>query len=120
MYTAGVSIARFGGFVQDAEDRVRQALKTVIDPELGINMVDLGLLYEVRIESEGSSVVGAEVVMTLTTPGCPLAPYFDEQVRKTAAEALGLDEGVVGVKMIFDPPWTRNMMSEEAVAELGM
>lgn len=96
------------------EERVTEALKAVIDPELGINMIDLGLLYSVdKVENE------IVVTMTLTTPGCPLGGYFLERVAEETARCEAVDERNVRVKIVFDPPWTQDMMSEEGKAELG-
>ena len=96
----------------DLEAKVREALKTVIDPELHINIVDLGLVYDVR--EEGGIV---EVEMTLTTPGCPLAGVIDTKIREAVMKVNGVKE--VTLELIWDPPWTQDMMSEEAKAELG-
>jgi len=96
----------------DLEAKVREALKTVIDPELHINIVDLGLVYDVR--EEGGIV---EVEMTLTTPGCPLAGVIDTKIREAVMKVSGVKE--VTLELIWDPPWTQDMMSEEAKAELG-
>ncbi len=96
-----------------AEDQVRDALKHVIDPELGINIVDLGLVYDIDISSDG--VVHVEY--TLTTMGCPIGPLIEQQMQS-------LLEGVPGVtqfeaEMVLRPPWSPEMMSEEAKAALG-
>jgi len=100
------------------EASVRALLKTVIDPELGINVVDLGLLYGVDFPQEGDKKVG--IRMTLTTPGCPLGPYFIEQVSSVVANGLGIPTEAVEVQFVFDPPWTQDMMDEEAIAQLGL
>lgn len=94
------------------EAKVREALKSVVDPELRINIVDLGLVYDVR-EEKGA----VEVEMTLTSPGCPLAGMIDTAVK----EAVGKIKGVkkVSVELTWNPPWTQDMMSDEAKAELG-
>ncbi len=97
----------------DKEKLVREALRGVIDPELHINIVDLGLIYDVR--EEGGEV---EVEMTLTTPGCPLAPVIDKLVREAVMKVEGIRE--VSLELIWDPPWTQEMMSEEAKVELGI
>lgn len=97
------------------EQQVKKALALVIDPELGINIVDLGLIYGVDIDDEEK----VQVMMSLTTPGCPLGGYFIEQVTATVAEQCGVDEDKVGVEIVWDPPWTQDMMTEEARAELG-
>ena len=89
------------------EAKVRAALKKVFDPELHINIVDLGLVYDVR--EEGGVV---EVEMTLTSPGCPLAGVIDSEVKKGVKK--------VTLELIWDPPWTQDMMSDEAKAELGL
>lgn len=91
---------------------VMKALASVIDPELHINIVELGLIYDVEVK--GDQVV---VVMTLTTPGCPLAPIIDEMVKKALAE-LKLTK--VSVRLVWEPAWNIRMMSEEAKLKLGM
>ncbi len=95
------------------EDQVREALKGVIDPEMGINIVDLGLVYDVAVSPEGR----AEVVMTLTSPGCPLGPVIHEQVQQALHGVYGVDE--VAVTLVWSPPWRPEMMSEDAKLELG-
>lgn len=95
------------------EKKVRAALKGVIDPELRINIVDLGLVYDVR-EEAGE----VEIEMTLTSPGCPLAGIIDEEVKKAVKKVKGVKK--VTLELIWDPPWTENMISEEARAELGI
>ena len=97
----------------DIETKIKEALKKVIDPELGVSVVDLGLIYDVRYEAGE-----AEIDMTLTSPGCPLAPIIDQKVR----EALrGITEvKKLTVELIWDPPWTSEMMSEGLKAELGV
>lgn len=95
------------------EDRVRDALKHVVDPELGINIVDLGLVYDIDISSEG--VVHVEY--TLTTMGCPIGPLIENQMQSLLAGVPGVTE--FGAEMVLRPPWTPEMMSEEAKAALG-
>ncbi len=96
----------------DLEKKVREVLKTVVDPELHINIVDLGLVYDVR-EEAGE----VEVEMTLTTPGCPLASVIDQKIREAVTKVPGVKS--VTLELTFDPPWTQEMMSDEAKAELG-
>ncbi len=93
-------------------EEVREALTNVIDPELGLDFVELGLIYEVEIE-DGEVFV----TYTLTSPGCPIGPQVSEQID----EFVGELDGVSGVypKMTFSPPWTPDMMSEEAKFALG-
>lgn len=95
------------------EEQVRDALRQVIDPELGINIVDLGLVYDVDISAEG--VVHVEY--TLTTMGCPIGPLIEQQMQSILANVPGVTE--VGAEMVLRPPWTPEMMSEEAKAALG-
>jgi metal-sulfur cluster biosynthetic enzyme len=93
-------------------DEVEDALTNVIDPELGLDFVELGLVYE--IEVEGSEVF---VTFTLTSPGCPIGPQVSEQMEEFVAELDGVER--VYPKMVFTPPWTPDMMSEEAKFALG-
>jgi metal-sulfur cluster biosynthetic enzyme len=97
-----------------SEDEVLAALKSVIDPELGINIVDLGLVYEVEI-AEGGDV---DIQYTLTTMGCPIGPLIEDQMRAFLAPVPGIGE--VRPEMVLRPAWTPEMMSEEAKAALGM
>ncbi len=95
-----------------SEDQIRAALKRVIDPELGLNIVDLGLIYDIRID-QGD----VEIELTLTSPGCPLAPLIDKMVRESVSQVPGVKE--VYIDLVWDPPWTMDLMSDEARAELG-
>jgi metal-sulfur cluster biosynthetic enzyme len=93
-------------------DDVQEALTNVIDPELGIDFVELGLIYSVEIED--SDVF---VSFTLTSPGCPIGPQVAEQIEEFVGELDGV--GAVHPKMTFTPAWTPEMMSEEAKFALG-
>lgn len=95
------------------EDAILQALKSVKDPELGVNVVDLGLVYAI---SAGDDTI--DVDMTLTSPACPAGP----QILREATEALESLEGVAraNVKLVMSPPWTPERMSDDARDELGM
>ena len=97
------------------EDMVRSALKNVYDPEIGVDVVNLGLIYNIDIYEQGKKV---DVDMTLTTPACPIGPMVTEQIN----ESIGLIPGVknVDVAFTFDPPWTPEQMSDEARADLGL
>ncbi|MBI3974732.1 MAG: metal-sulfur cluster assembly factor [Chloroflexi bacterium] len=97
------------------EENVRKSLKQVDDPELGINIVDLGLVYEIHVHDEKNVLV----VMTLTTPFCPIGPSVKQQITQILKRDL---EGVVkvDVQFTFNPPWDKDMMSEEAKDELGI
>ena len=94
------------------EERVLEALKNVLDPELGINIVDLGLVYDVKIEDDA-----VHIVYTLTTMGCPIGPLIEEQMARMLADVPGIDR--VDAEMVLRPPWTPELMSEEAKAALG-
>ena len=94
------------------EDEVLEALEEVIDPELGLDFVSLGLVYDVDVE--GPEVY---VTFTLTTPACPIGPQVSEQMKEFVGELDGVEK--VHPKMIFDPPWTPEMMSEDAKFALG-
>ena len=103
------------GEIQDpveVKERVIDALRHVHDPELGINIVDLGLVY--GVELEGDTV---HVTYTLTTMGCPIGPLIEAEIRQLLSEIDGVSE--VNAEMVLRPPWTPEMMSEEAKAALG-
>jgi metal-sulfur cluster biosynthetic enzyme len=93
---------------------VREGLKNVYDPEIGINIVDLGLVYGADI-SEGGDVL---VTMTLTSLGCPLGPVIVQEVQNALKDFQGIGE--VDVKLVWSPPWSPDLMSEDAKDELGM
>jgi metal-sulfur cluster biosynthetic enzyme len=93
-------------------DDVTDALRDVIDPELGLDFVELGLIYEIEIEE--SEVY---VTFTLTSPGCPIGPQVSDQIREYVAELEGVEK--VHPKMVFTPPWTPELMSEDAKFALG-
>jgi metal-sulfur cluster biosynthetic enzyme len=97
------------------EENVRRALKQVDDPELGINIIDLGLVYEIRTIDDKD----VQIVMTLTTPFCPIGPSVKQQITHVLKRDIaGVDK--VDVQFTFNPPWDKDMMSEEAKAELGI
>lgn len=102
------------------EDQVREALKQVIDPELFVNIVDLGLIYVVDVvsvdEDEGKFKVDIE--MTMTSPMCPAGPQLVAETKKYAGEMDGVEN--VEVKVVMDPPWTQDMMSDDAKDQLGI
>lgn len=100
-----------------AEETVYAALQQVFDPELYINIVDLGLIYEVRVTEQGETS-DVYVKMTMTSPACPAGP---ELVREVKDVLGGLDDvGKVEVEVVLSPPWSPDMMTEEARDELGM
>lgn len=97
----------------EIRDKVEEVLRTVHDPEIPVNIYDLGLVYEIKIE-EGKNV---RVTMTLTAPACPVADDIMFEVQQKLEAIEGVEDAYV--MLTFDPPWTRDMMSEEAKLELG-
>lgn len=96
-------------------DAIRECIReNVYDPELGINVVDLGLLYDVEVRGERD----VRLEMTLTTAGCPLYDVIEAEVSRVLKERFGENLNVE-VEFVFDPPWTPEMMSEDARLELG-
>ncbi len=95
------------------EKKIIEKLKTIFDPEIPVDIYELGLIYEIKTADDSS----AEIVMTLTSPSCPVAETLPGEVEQKVASV----EGVNSAKVIltFDPPWTKEMMSEEAQLELG-
>jgi metal-sulfur cluster biosynthetic enzyme len=106
---AGASLYDWG---MATEEEVNEALEEVIDPELGLDFVSLGLVYDVEIENGE-----VYITFTLTTPACPIGPQVTEQMREFVGELDGVEK--VHPKMIFDPPWSPEMMSEDAKFALG-
>lgn len=93
-------------------DEITEALTNVIDPELGLDFVELGLVYEIEID--GGEV---DITFTLTTPGCPIGPQVTEQMKEFVMEVPGVES--VNPHMVFTPPWTPDRMSEDAKFALG-
>ncbi len=94
------------------EDKIVEVLKTIYDPEIPVDVYELGLIYEVKVT--GSDV---EIDMTLTSPNCPVAESLPKEVEDKVAAIEGVTSAKVNV--VFDPPWDKDMMSEEAKLELG-
>jgi metal-sulfur cluster biosynthetic enzyme len=95
------------------DDQIWDAMRGVIDPELGINVVDLGLVYSVEVAAHR-----VRVVMTMTTPTCPLNAYITETAESTIRQAVP-DVETVSIDMVWDPPWSPAMMSATAKQQLG-
>lgn len=93
-------------------ERVRSALRSVYDPELGVNIVDLGLLHDIQVEGGAVSVT-----ITLTTPGCPVGPMIEDGVRRAALGLPGVTSAVVNV--VWEPRWSPDSMSDDAKRQLG-
>ncbi|HEV7216920.1 MAG TPA: metal-sulfur cluster assembly factor [Chloroflexota bacterium] len=96
------------------EEEVRESLRQIVDPEIGINIVDLGLIYETNIDDQGL----VAITMTLTSPGCPLSGYIGTAVESAVTDLEGVKD--VDVDIVWSPPWNPSMMSEDAKLELGI
>lgn len=99
--------------IKKVEDNVLATLKNIYDPEIPVNIYDLGLIYEIDYTPDGKVTID----MTLTAPNCPVADTLVEDVRRETAKVEGVKD--VEVRIVFDPPWTKERMSEEAILELG-
>ncbi|KKB43227.1 metal-sulfur cluster assembly factor [Bacillus thermotolerans] len=99
---------------QDLKENIFGALEQVVDPELGIDIVNLGLVYDVDMDEAGKTTV----TMTLTSMGCPLAPVIVDQVNAALADIPEVKE--VDVNIVWNPPWSRDMMSRYAKIALGI
>ncbi|WP_369794013.1 metal-sulfur cluster assembly factor [Porphyromonas sp. COT-108 OH1349] len=95
------------------EEEIVRMLKTVYDPEIPVNVYDLGLIYDIDIQDNGHVVV----TMTLTAPNCPAADFIMEDVKMKVESVKGINE--VTINLTFEPEWSKEMMSEEALLELG-
>ncbi len=95
------------------KEEVIEALRDVYDPEIPINVVDLGLIYDCQVD--GGDI---DIKMTLTFAGCGMGPYIAQQAEWRVAEIEGVDD--VNVELVYDPPWTPDMISDEGKMELGL
>lgn len=99
--------------MQKIGDEVVDVLRSIFDPEIPVNIYELGLIYDVQVSSEGD----IKILMTLTSPNCPVAESMPEEVKQKVGTIN--DAKDVDVEITFDPPWSKDMMSEEAMLELG-
>ncbi len=97
------------------EDKIVEMLKTVYDPEIPVNVFDLGLIYRIELSDDLKQL---DVDMTMTAPSCPMADFIVEDVRQKLETIEGLT--TVNVNLVFEPEWTQDMMTEEAKLELGL
>ena len=97
----------------DIEEKIVSILKTVYDPEIPVNVYDLGLIYKIDVADNGDTVID----MTLTAPNCPAADFIMEDVRQKVESIDGVNSATVN--LVFEPEWDKDMMSEEAKLELG-
>ena len=96
----------------DVKNKIIEEIRKIYDPELPVNIYELGLIYDIQVKGRK-----AEIKMTLTTPNCPVAESLPLEVKNKIADIEGVKSSEV--EMTFDPPWTRDLMSEEAKLELG-
>ena len=97
----------------EIEEKIVDMLKTVFDPEIPVNVYDLGLIYKIDVAEEGE----VSIDMTLTAPNCPAADFIMEDVRKKVESIEGVNSATIN--LVFEPEWDKDMMSEEAKLELG-
>ena len=97
----------------ETKDKIIEEIKKIYDPELPVNIYDLGLIYEVRVNDKK-----AKIKMTLTTPNCPVAESLPKEVKEGAMQVEGIED--VDLELVWDPPWNKDMMSESAKLELNL
>jgi probable FeS assembly SUF system protein SufT len=103
---------------EDLEKKVWEALKTCYDPEIPVNIVDLGLIYDCHLTPIGAENFKADVKMTLTAPGCGMGPVLAQDVQNKLVSIEPIDEA--NVELVWDPPWNQSMMTEAAKLQLGL
>jgi FeS assembly SUF system protein len=96
------------------EGKIINVLKAIFDPEIPVDVYELGLIYEIKIDNDFNT----EIIMTLTSPNCPVAESMPKEVEDKVGEVHGVKTSKVNI--VFDPPWDKEMMSEEAKLDLGM
>ena len=97
----------------DVKNKIIEEIRKIYDPELPVNIYELGLIYDIKVD--GSK---AEITMTLTTPNCPVAESLPKEVKEGAMQVEGIDD--VDLQLVWDPPWTKDMMSDAAKLELNL
>ena len=102
-----------GNYLLELEDRIVRMLKTVYDPEIPVNIYDLGLIYGVDVDDEKNVII----TMTLTAPACPAADFIIEDIKMRLESIPEINN--IEVKLVFEPEWHKDLMSEEAKLELG-
>ena len=101
-------------YKKDLEEKIIMALKEIYDPEIPVNIYEIGLIYEIKVDDD----FHVHIVMTLTTPNCPVAESLPSEVRQKVLEIDGVKD--VDLELTFEPPWTMDMLSPEARLELGI
>lgn len=99
---------------QDLGEKILAVLKTIYDPEIPVDIYELGLIYDVFVNEDYE----VKILMTLTSPNCPVAESLPEEVRSKVKSIKGVTDAAL--ELTFDPPWTKDLISEEAKLELGM
>ena len=102
------------GYKKKIENKIINVLKAIFDPEIPVDVYELGLIYEIKIDDQ----FHVEIIMTLTSPNCPVAESMPKEVEDKVGEVHGVKSSKVNI--VFDPPWDKDMMSEEAKLDLGM
>ena len=97
----------------EVKDKIIDEIRKIYDPELPVNIYDLGLIYDVKINDRK-----AEIKMTLTTPNCPVAESLPKEVKEGVMQVDGIDD--VDLQLVWDPPWNKDMMSDAAKLELNL
>lgn len=99
---------------QEIESKIVEVLKTIFDPEIPVNIYDLGLIYEVAVSNEGK----VDIKMTLTAPNCPMVDSLVQEIHDKVKAIDGVTDFMLNI--VFDPPWSRQMMSDAALLDLGL
>lgn len=100
--------------IQDLQEEILVMIRTVYDPEIPVNIYDLGLIYDIDIHDNND----VTIEMTLTSPNCPAVDFIIDDLRMKVEAVKAVNK--VNIELVFDPPWDRSMMSEEAMLELGL
>jgi FeS assembly SUF system protein len=103
-----------GNALLKLKPEIVRVLKNIYDPEIPVNIYDLGLIYNINMDKQNN----VEIIMTLTAPNCPLADNILADIKSQIALIDGIND--VNIKLVFDPPWDKSMLSDEALLELGM
>ena len=98
----------------DLKKKIIEEFRKIYDPEIPVNIYELGLIYDVKIENDNT----AKIIMTLTSPNCPVAESLPKEVKDSAMQVEGIED--VDLDLVFEPPWEKSMMSEAAKLELNL
>ena len=101
--------------MSDLKNKIIEEIKKIYDPEIPVNIYELGLIYKIEFDEKNKK---AEIEMTLTSPNCPVAESLPNNVKENVLKVEGIDE--VDLKLVWNPPWTKDMMSEAAKLELNL